>query len=123
MSEKKETPDELTKLQEENKKLQEENKKLTAELTKANEAQAKNVEIIKDLNDNLAEKEAENDSLAKYPVLTHKGKKYELVDAKSIARFEEDSVFINKESLEKNSALFDFCIAKGFSCLKLKGAN
>lgn len=121
MSEKKETPDELTKLQDENKKLQEENKKLTAELTKANEAQAQNAEIIKELNESLAEKEAENDSLAKYPVLTHKGKKYELVDAKSRARFQDANVVITKETLEENSELFEFCVQKGFSCLRLKG--
>lgn len=123
MSEKKDTPDELNVLQEINKKLTEENKKLAAELTKANEAQAKNAKLIEELNNELAEKEAENESLSPYPVLTHKGKKYELVDAKSRARFNDTNVVITKETLQEDSALFDFCIEKGFSCLRLKGGK
>lgn len=104
-------------------KLQEENKKMAAELTKANEAQAKNAEIIKQLNEKLAEKEAENDSLSPYPVLTHKGKKYELIDQKSIARFNGTRVLITKESLAANAELLEHCIKKGFSCLRPKGGK
>ena len=116
MSETKETPDELTK-------LKEENKKLAADLVKVNEALAKNAELVKQLNETLAEKESENESLSKYPIIAHKGKKYELVDPRSRARYKEENYVLTKEELEKNPELLEFCISKGFSCLRLKGGN
>lgn len=139
---------------EEVKALQAENKKLANELKAANEVLAKNAEIIKELNDQLANQESAseevtklkaeiatkdtlikelneqlknqektNEGLGKYPVLSHKGKKYELVDAKSRARFEGKNVIITKETLEADPKLLEYCIKKGFACLREKGGK
>lgn len=87
-----------------------------------NELKAKD-ELIKSLNDKLAEKEKENDDLGGYPVFTFKGKKYELVDAKSRARVNGKSVVITKDSLSEDSKLLQHCIEKGYGCLRLKGGK
>lgn len=80
-------------------------------------------EAIQELNEHLKEKEKTNDELGKYPVLTYKGKKYELVDQKSRARFEGKNVIITKETLEADSKLLEHCVKKGFSCLREKGGK
>ena len=80
-------------------------------------------EAIQELNEQLKEKEKTNDELGKYPVLTYKGKKYELVDPKSRARFEGKNVIITKETLEADSKLLEHCVKKGFSCLREKGGR
>lgn len=80
-------------------------------------------ELIKSLNEKLAEKEKENDNLGAYPVFSFKGKKYELVDAKSRARFGGKSVVITKDSLSEDPKLLQHCIEKGYGCLRLKGGN
>lgn len=78
---------------------------------------------IEELNAQLKEKEKANDELGKYPVLSLKGKKYELVDAKSRARFEGKNVIITKETLEADPKLLEFCVKKGFACLREKGGK
>lgn len=80
-------------------------------------------EAIQELNEQLKQKEKANDELGKYPVLTLKGKKYELVDAKSRARFEGKNVIITKETLEADPKLLEYCIKKGFACLREKGGK
>lgn len=97
--------------------------KLEKELAASKDLLAKNEQLIKELNEQLASSEKEKDGLSKYPVLTHKGKKYELVDAKSRARFEGENVLITKESLESNPKLLEYCIKKGFECLREKGGK
>jgi hypothetical protein len=126
MAEKELTPDEV-------KAIQAENKKLVSELIAANEAVAKAnavleenatlKEAVKSLNDELALKEQENEELGSYPILTHKGKKYELIDAKSRARFEGKNIVITLETLKEDKKLIEHCIKKGYSCLREKGGN
>lgn len=141
------TPEEIKALQDENKKLAAElaaanealikNSKLVEELTE----QLPNLEVlnaeieklkadietrdkfIEELNEQLNLQEKANEELGKYPVFTHKGKKYELVDAKSTARFEGKNVVITKETLGEDPKLLEFCIKKGFACLKKKGGK
>lgn len=141
------TPEEVKSLQAENKKMANElkaaneaeakNASLIAELndqlanqesefeevTKLKAEIATKDALIKELNDQLALKEKSSDAESKYPVLTFKSKKYELVDAKSRARFENRNVIITKESLEADPKLMQYCIEKEFSCLRLKGGN
>lgn len=93
------------------------------EVTKLKAEIATKDALIKELNDQLALQEKSSEAESKYPVLTHKGKKYELVDAKSRARFEGRNVIITKESLEADSKLMQYCIEKGFACLRLKGGK
>lgn len=81
------------------------------------------LEIISELNKVLAAKEEENEKLSKFPVIAHKGKKYELVDVKSIGRFNGKSVQITAQTLKEMPGLLEHCIKKGFGCLKVKVAN
>lgn len=145
--EKEMTPEEIKALKDENKKLAAEldaanealikNSKLVEELTE----QLPNLEVLNaeieklkadietrdkfivELNEQLNQQEKANEQLGKYPVFTHKGKKYELVDAKSNARYEGKNVVITKETLGEDTKLLEFCIKKGFACLKEKGGK
>lgn len=149
MAEKKElTPEELKALQDQNIKLANElkaaneiiakNAGIIEELNEKlnnQESESKEVvdklkaaitakdEIIENLNNQLKSQEEANEGLGKYPVLSHKGKKYELIDKKSRARFEGKNVIITADALKEDSKLLEHCIKKGYSCLREKGGK
>ena len=122
----KENASQLNELQALNEALASRSKDLDDAQGKIASLEAENLalkEAIQELNERLTNQEKTSEELGKSPVLTHKGKKYELVDAKSRARFEGKNVIITKETLEADSKLLEHCIKKGFACLREKGGN
>ena len=97
--------------------------KLLSENTALKAEVSGQVEIIAELNIALAAKEDENEKLSKFPVIAYKSKKYELVDAKSTARFNGKNVLVTVQTLKEVPGLLEHCIKKGFSCLKEKAAK
>lgn len=115
--------EEVKSLPVENKKEVDPSKKLNEQIEALKAELLAKDQLIAELNIALAAKEDENEKLSKFPVIAHKSKKYELVDAKSTARFNGKNVLVTVQTLKEIPGLLAYCIEKEFSCLKEKGAK
>jgi hypothetical protein len=121
MAEKKElTPEEQIKA------LQDENKKLSDDLKKIGDESATKDELIKGLNEAIAEKDASAASNQKRPVIKVGKEQYALRFAKFTHNFNGRVMDVNREVLESNQELAEDLIKKESAALiplKKKGGK
>lgn len=75
-------------------------------------------ELIESLNDSVAKKDGEVESLIKDPVFTVDGKKLALTVAKSVVMYKNKVVSVTKEALKADPELLKFCVDGGFQIFK-----
>jgi Skp family chaperone for outer membrane proteins len=108
----------------ENKEKQaEELEALQAEIKELQEQNAQQAEIIQQQAEALAQKDEEVKASGRYPVLELGKKQYELIVAKSKARYNGKQVDITEKSLREDKKLLEHCVKSGFGILREKGAE
>lgn len=96
--------------------LQAENKELKEQIA-AQEA------IIQQQGEALAQKDEEVKASGKYPAFSVGKKQYELIVAKSKARYQGKMVDVTAETLKADKKLLAHCVDKGYGVLREKGGE
>lgn len=127
MAEKKElSPEEIKALQDENKKLSADLKKAQDDLKKVTDESAAKDELIKGLNEAIAQKDVAAASNQKRPVIKVGKEQYALRFAKFTHNFNGRVMDVNREVLESNQELAEDLIKKESAALiplKKKGGK